>query len=87
MEVMGHKFEALREIMRDYGRLAVPSEKLGLEDDLFSAGLDSAAVVNVMLAIEDHFGIEIPERLLTRRAFSSLAALDRLVCDATGVAT
>jgi len=59
--------------------LAVPIEQLSAGDDLFAAGLDSTAVVSVMLALEDRFDIEIPDRLLTRRSFSSLAALEQLV--------
>ena len=77
----GSKTDTLRSILRDCGRLAVPAEQVGVGDDLFAAGLDSMAVVNVMLAIEDRFDIEIPETLLTRRAFSSLAAMEKLVAD------
>lgn len=66
-------------VLREHGRLAVPVEQLNVEDDLFAAGLDSTAVVSVMLALEERFGVEIPDKLLTRRAFSSLAALERLV--------
>ena len=78
----GSRIETLRAILRDCGRLAVPAERIDAGDDLFAAGLDSMAVVNVMLAMEDRFDIEIPETLLTRRAFSSLAAMEKLVSDA-----
>ena len=71
--------EIIRAVLREHGRLAVPMEQVGAGDDLFAAGLDSAAVVSVMLALEDRFDIEIPDRLLTRRSFSSLAALEQLV--------
>ena len=71
--------ETIRTILREHGRLAIPIEQLSAEDDLFEAGLDSTAVVSVMLSLEDQVGIEIPDRLLTRRSFSSLAALEQLV--------
>ncbi len=71
--------EIIRTVLREHGRLAVPIEQLSAGDDLFAAGLDSTAVVSVMLALEDRFDIEIPDRLLTRRSFSSLAALEQLV--------
>lgn len=47
----------------------------GLSDasDLYDAGLTSFASVQLMLALEDHFGIEFPERMLNRRTFSSIA--------------
>lgn len=75
--------DGVYEVLREHGRLMLPVEQLGTTDDLFAAGLDSAAVVSVMLALEERFGVEIPERLLTRRAFSSVDALERLVIEAT----
>ncbi len=71
--------EIIRSVLREHGRLAVPIEQVSAGDDLFAAGLDSTAVVSVMLALEDRFDIEIPDRLLTRRSFSSLAALEQLI--------
>lgn len=71
--------EIIRTVLREHGRLAIPMEQLSAGDDLFAAGLDSTAVVSVMLALEDRFDVEIPDRLLTRRSFSSLAALEQLV--------
>jgi len=71
--------EIIRMVLREHGRLAIPMEQLSAGDDLFAAGLDSTAVVSVMLALEDRFDVEIPDRLLTRRSFSSLAALEQLV--------
>ena len=47
--------------------------------DLFSAGLDSLAVVNIMLAIEDMFEVEFRDDLLNRASFSSIAALENAV--------
>jgi acyl carrier protein len=73
-------------VLRENGRLPFPVEQLNATDDLFAAGLDSAAAVDVMLALEERFGIEIPERLLTRRAFSSVAALEQLVSEAAAAA-
>ncbi len=45
------------------------------EDDLYRAGLTSHASVNVMLAVEDAFDIEFPERLLRKSTFASIAAI------------
>ena len=45
--------------------------------------LTSHASVDVMLALEDHFGLEFPERYLQRATFESVAnltdALDELL--------
>jgi acyl carrier protein len=65
----------LRRILSESARLDVPVDSLGDGDDLYAAGLSSLATVHVMLAIEDEFGIEIPDRMLTRRLFSSIDAL------------
>ena len=42
---------------------------------MVSAGLTSHASVNLMLALEDEFDIEFPERLLRRQTFESVAAI------------
>ena len=51
--------------------------------DLYDAGLTSFASVQLMLAIEDAFGIEFPETMLNRRSFSSIANIARCVEDLT----
>ena len=69
----------LRSILRTHGRLAVSPEGLGLDADQFAAGLDSLAIVNVMLGIEEAFDVELPDHLLSRATFSSLRSLDAAV--------
>ena len=47
-------------------------------DDLefgVTPGWDSVNHVNLMLALEEHFNLEFPERMLHRRSFSSIAAI------------
>lgn len=51
--------------------------------DLYDAGLTSFASVQLMLAIEDTFGIEFPETMLNRRSFSSIANIAHCVEDLT----
>jgi acyl carrier protein len=67
--------DQLRRILSESARLDAPVDSIGDSDDLYAAGLSSLATVHVMLAIEDDFGIEIPDRMLTRRLFSSIDAL------------
>ena len=50
---------------------------VGRDDDLAGAGLTSLATVDLMLAIEDRFGVEFPERMLNRRTFATLGGPDR----------
>jgi acyl carrier protein len=47
--------------------------------DLGDAGLTSLDMVNLMLAIEDKFDIEIPQKQMIPANFRSLAAIERLV--------
>ena len=66
---------AIRTILSEVARLDVPVESLDDQADLYEAGLSSLATVHVMLAIENAFGIEIPDRLLTRQLFRSISSL------------
>jgi acyl carrier protein len=67
--------EAIREALNEQGRLATAVADLGEHDDLYRAGLTSHASVNLMLALEERFGIEFPDRLLRRATFGSIAAI------------
>lgn len=66
---------ALREIFAKQGRLSSSVDTLSDDADLYAAGLDSLAIVNVMLAVEDRFDVEIPDGDLNRATFSSISAL------------
>jgi acyl carrier protein len=47
--------------------------------DLYAAGLTSLTTVNLMLALEDHFDIEFPDRMLVRKTFESIQSLSEAV--------
>jgi acyl carrier protein len=67
--------EAIRAILREHGRLAVDVGTLDDHTDLYEAGLTSHASVNLMLALEERFGVEFSDRILRRRAFASIAVI------------
>ena len=46
---------------------------------LSEAGLTSLDMVNLMLSVEDTFGIEIPQRRMTPANFRTIAAIEQLV--------
>jgi acyl carrier protein len=52
---------------------------VGIDEDLHDRGLTSLDMVNLMLAVEDEFGIEIPQREMTPDNFRTIAAIERLV--------
>ena len=51
----------------------------GSTDNLRDAGLTSLDMVNLMLAIEAEFDIEIPQSAMTPDNFDTVAAMDALV--------
>jgi acyl carrier protein len=67
--------EEVRKIVGDNARLSVDVASLGPQSDLYEAGMTSHASVNVMLAIEDAFDIEFPDRMLKRDVFESISAI------------
>jgi acyl carrier protein len=52
---------------------------VGPEQNLTDAGLTSLDMVNLMLAIEDEFDVEIPQRRMTPANFRTIAAIESLV--------
>jgi acyl carrier protein len=51
----------------------------GPDQNLTEAGLTSLDMINLMLAIEDGFGIEIPQRRMTPANFRTVSAIVNLV--------
>ena len=65
----------VRSVLKNAGCLQVDVDQLADDADLYAAGLNSHATVNLMLALEDAFDVELPDRLLRRRTFSSVGAI------------
>jgi acyl carrier protein len=68
--------EAIRQVIGDHGRLPIDVGTLPGSADLYQAGMTSHASVNVMLALEDHFDVEFPDRMLTRSVFESISSIE-----------
>ncbi|HEY5192242.1 MAG TPA: acyl carrier protein [Solirubrobacteraceae bacterium] len=73
---MTEEIEEIRRIIAEHGRLSVEASELTPDADLYHAGMTSHASVNVMLALEDHFDIEFPDRMLKRSVFESMSAIE-----------
>ena len=71
--------QAIREILSTHGRLKRPSIDVASDADLFAVGLDSQAVVNVMLAIEERFDFEFPEDRLNRDTFTTIRTIASVI--------
>jgi acyl carrier protein len=78
--------ERIRSVIAHHARLSVDVAELADDADLYQAGMTSHASVNLMLALENEFDVEFPDRLLKRSVFESVsairAALDELVAEA-----
>jgi acyl carrier protein len=72
---------ALRAVIADVTEIENPYD-LGQYDNLFDHGLTSLETVRVLLAIEERFGIRIPDTLLTQDPqdlFKSLESLAQAI--------
>jgi acyl carrier protein len=65
----------IREVLAEHGQLPVDLSVLSDRADLYQLGLSSHSSVNVMLALEDKFGIEFPDTMLRKSTFQSVAAI------------
>jgi acyl carrier protein len=73
--------DMIRQAIAEQARLAVDVATLADDADLYEAGMTSQASVNVMLAIEDSFDVEFPDRMLTRSVFQSISAIEAALCE------
>ncbi len=75
--------DPIRAVLREHGRLSVDPDTLADEADLYQAGMTSHASVNVMLALEGHYDLEFPDRMLKRSVFESVAAIRAAIDELT----
>jgi acyl carrier protein len=73
--------DEIRQILSEHGRLPVDVAGLAPDADLYQAGMTSHASLDVMLALEDHFDVEFPDRMLTRGVFASVASIERALSE------
>jgi acyl carrier protein len=59
--------------------MAVDPREVDDQADLYELGLTSHASVNVMLALEDAFGVEFPDEVLKKSTFASISSIERVV--------
>jgi len=67
--------ESIRAILKEHARLSADVDALADDADLYAAGLTSHATVSLMLALEEAFSLEFPDRMMRRRSFESIAAI------------
>jgi acyl carrier protein len=65
----------IRDVLRHHARLPIDIDSIADDADLFASGMSSHASVNVMLALEDAFDLEFPDRMLKRAVFESVSGI------------
>jgi acyl carrier protein len=70
-----------------HARLAVDVADLSDDDDLFKLGMTSHASVSVMLALEDAFEVEFPERMLRKATFESIRSIQLAIVELVSAST
>jgi acyl carrier protein len=65
----------IRAVLQAHGRIPVAVETLPDDANLFTAGMTSLASVEVILALEEKFGIEFPDQMMHRKTFQSVSAI------------
>jgi acyl carrier protein len=76
--------EQIRSLLAQHARLLVDPAQLGDDSDLYQAGLTSLSTVNLMLALEEHFDVEFLDRMLGRKTFGSIRALNDAIAELRG---
>ena len=67
--------DQIRTILGEHAKLSTDIASVGDGDDLYAAGMTSHASVTVMLALEDEWDIEFPQRMLKKGTFASVDAI------------
>ena len=71
--------EQIRALIAEHARLPVDVARLDDHSDLYEAGLTSLSTVNLMLALEEAFEVEFPDRMLGRKTFTSIRSLSEAI--------
>ncbi|KQP40918.1 acyl carrier protein [Methylobacterium sp. Leaf104] len=69
----------IRQILASNEALAPIADQISDDESLFDRGLDSFGSVQLMLALEERFGIEFPDEFLSRKSFATIGAIRETV--------
>jgi acyl carrier protein len=71
--------DVVRELIAKTCELPVDSTTISGDANLYASGLTSFASVQLMLALEEEFDIEFPDRLLNRNTFATIRTISDTV--------
>lgn len=78
------RLDEIRDIVVRHARVNAKAEEITPTTDLYAIGLSSLTTVHLMLALEDHFGVEFPNHLLSRKTFESLQSIAEAIEELAG---
>jgi acyl carrier protein len=64
--------DRIQQIVYEHARLGCDMKVIDHSTDLYRAGMTSHASVVLMLALENEFGLEFPDSMLSRDVFESI---------------
>jgi len=67
--------ERIQKIVKENAGLGARFEDVDNSTDLYRAGMTSYASVVLMIALENEFGLEFPDAMLSRSVFESIDAI------------
>jgi acyl carrier protein len=74
----------IRDVIANTMKLPVGIDSVTDRTDLHDAGMTSFDAVQLMLALEDAFNVEFPERMLNRKLFSSIGNIEAALRELLG---
>ena len=67
--------DSIRNLVLQHARLSCDPARVTSDANLYELGLTSLTTVNLMLALEEHFDVEFPQHMLSRKTFESIRSL------------
>jgi acyl carrier protein len=75
----GQNKDRIRQIVKEHAGLGMDFEKVEFSTDLYRAGMTSYASVVLMIALENEFGVEFPDAMLSRSVFESIDSIAKAI--------
>ena len=69
----------IRRLIKEQAKIPATTSELADSDDLYDHGMTSHSSVMLMLGLENEFGVEFPDTMLTRDVFSSVNAIESAI--------
>jgi acyl carrier protein len=73
--------DQIRQVIDESAHLGIDISAIDDQTDLFEAGMTSHASVNLMLGLEEAFGIEFPESMLRKSTFATVQAIQAALAE------